>query len=318
MTTGTTSEYYSLKYFAHLSDGDEDYSWESAGWRAFFTGVAKRTLEIAGDVQTVLDVGCAKGLFVMALLEQGVDAKGFDLSEASIADAPEPVRDRVWVGSATEPIAGHYDLVTCIEVLEHMSPEDADRAIDVICGVTDKILMSSTPLDFTEPTHINVRPVAYWAAAFAARGFYRRMDADTGFLTPWAIYLERGHPTTRELVHRYEATLQPMRAELSEKRQGLLDASRTIARLESQQDTQEELEVERDRVRALEHELLRLRDHAIGCEAVAGTARYERDRALEMAATARDELDAVRASERWRVGGVLLSPVAAVKRRTGR
>jgi SAM-dependent methyltransferase len=317
MTAGTTSEDYNLKYFRHLSDNDEDYSWESPGWRAFFTGAARRTLEISGDVRTVLDVGCAKGLFVMALLDQGADARGFDISAASIADAPEEIRDRVWVSSATEPIAGRYDLVTCIEVFEHLSPEDAERAIDIICACTDKVLMSSTPEDFREPTHINVRTVAEWAAAFAARGFFRRTDIDTCFLTPWAIYLERADPTRRELVHQYETSLQPLRSEVGVKRQALLEASRTIAKLESERESDELLNEERDRYRALEHEVLRLRDHAITCEAMTGTARWERDRAMEVAAAARDELEAVKSSERWRVGGMMLSPVAAVKRRTG-
>jgi hypothetical protein len=202
--------------------------------------------------------------------------------------------------------------------LEHLSPEDAKRAIDNICAATDRVLLSSTPGDFDEPTHVNVHPVADWVAAFATRGFFRRTDVDVTFLAPWAIYLERSPLQPRDVVHRYETYLYPLRLEVGVKRQSLLEATRQISQLEETSADSEHRAAERERVRELEHELLRLRDHAIGCEAVAGTARYERDRALEMAAVARDELDAVRASERWRVGGILLSPVAAVKRRTGR
>jgi 2-polyprenyl-3-methyl-5-hydroxy-6-metoxy-1,4-benzoquinol methylase len=32
-------------------------------------------------------------------------------------------------GSISEPFGERFDLITCIEVLEHMQPEDADRAI---------------------------------------------------------------------------------------------------------------------------------------------------------------------------------------------
>ena len=318
MTIGTTSEDYNLRYFSHYSDTDETYDWDSPGWRAFFTGIAARTLELTGPVSRVMDVGCAKGLLVMAFLMEGCDAFGIDISAESISAAPEPVRERVRVASATEPLDGRYDLITCTEVLEHLSPEDANRAIDNICAATDRVLLSSTPGDFDEPTHVNVHPVADWVAAFATRGFFRRTDVDVTFLAPWAIYLERSPLQPRDVVHRYETYLYPLRLEVGVKRQSLLEATRQISQLEETSADSEHRAAERERVRELEHELLRLRDHAIGCEAVAGTARYERDRALEMAAVARDELDAVRASERWRVGGILLSPVAAVKRRTGR
>jgi hypothetical protein len=318
MTTGTTSEDYNLRYFSHYSDTDEDYDWESPGWREFFTQVAKRTLTITGPATKTLDVGCAKGFLVMAFLEEGCDAYGIDISETSIAEAPDPVRKRVRVASATEPLNEHFDLITCTEVLEHMSPEEAERAIDNICASTDRVLLSSTPGDFDEPTHINIHPVADWVATFATRGFYRRTDVDTVFLAPWAVYLERAALQPRDVAHRYETYLYPLRLEVEAKKSALLDASRTISRLESEQSRVEEAEAAHRRIRELEHELLRLRDHAIACEAVAGTARLERDQAVHRADVAVDELAAVHSSERWRVGGVVLSPAAAVKRRIGR
>jgi hypothetical protein len=321
---GTTSEDYGLRYFSHYSDTEEDYDWESPGWRAFFTGVARRTLELTGPAHRTLDVGCAKGLLVMAFLQEGCDAFGVDISEASVAAAPEVLRERVRVGSATDPIEGEFDLVTCTEMLEHLSSEDAERAIDNMCAVTDRIVLSSTPGDFDEPTHINVHPVADWVAAFATRGFFRRTDVDLSFLAPWAVYFERATLAPRDVVHRYETFLYPLRLEVGVKRDALLEASRTIARLEA--DPEEPTDAEgrplttalqqaEERIRTLEHDLLRLRDHAIACEAIVGTARLERDRAGHEAHVARQELQAVRASERWRLGGALLSPVAAVKRR---
>jgi hypothetical protein len=321
---GTTSEDYSLQYFSHLSDSDEDYLWESPGWQGFFLGVARRTLAATGPAHRTLDVGCAKGFLVMAFLQQGCDAWGFDIAEAAIADAPEPVQQRVRVASSTEPFDGQFDLITCIEVLEHLSPEDAEVTIDNLCVATDRVVLSSTPHDFDEPTHINVHPLADWVAAFAARGFFRRTDVDMSFLTPWAVYFERATLTPRDVVHRYETLLYPLRLEVGVKRDALLEASRTIARMEADQELPTDaagrpltaaLQQAEERIRVLEHDLLRLRDHAIACEAIVGTARLERDRAVHEAEVAREELQAVRASERWRLGGALLYPVAAVKRR---
>ena len=71
------------------------------------------------------------------------------------------------------------------------------------------------------------------ADATRIRGFYRRTDADTSFLTAWAILFERDEPSKRTIVERYETYIAPMHLELSEKRQGLLESSRVIAELES-------------------------------------------------------------------------------------
>ncbi len=346
---GTTAEDYARRYYAHYSDTDEPYSWDSPGWRAFFTLVAQRLVAINGPTGSVLDVGCAKGLLVQALAEQGVDAHGVDISDTSIGDAHPDVRDRLAVVSAAEPFEGRFDFVTCIEVLEHMSPRDAERAIDNMCAVTDRVVLSSTPGDFDEVTHINVHPVADWVAAFATRGFYRRTDVDLGFLSPWAVFFERAELTQRDLVHRYETMCFPMRSELLAKREELLKAHRELERL----DTGEQLE-------QLQHELLRARDAAQGSEATAGQARHERDVALlrvdeaeqalagardaanqgrllvarfeaelaqarvelaemrEAALVAQHELAQIRASERWRIGGAIVAPIAAIQRRRGR
>ena len=300
---GTTADDYSKRYYAHYSDTAEPYDWTSPGWRGWFEMVAKRVHAATGEPASSLDVGCAKGLLVQAFAELGVDAAGFDLSPSSIGDAHPDVRDRVRVASATDPIEGHYDLVTCIEVLEHMAPADAETAIDNICAVTDRVVISSTPGDFDEPTHVNVHPLADWVAAFAIRGFYRRTDVDLGFLTPWAVYFERARLTPRDIVHRYEGLMYPMRLELNEKREQLLAAHRELGRIDDAE------------FEALRHENLRLRDAARGAEAEVGVARGEVAMVNTKLAEARAEVAAIRGSERWRLGGALLAPASALRRR---
>ncbi|WP_295692233.1 class I SAM-dependent methyltransferase [Lapillicoccus sp.] len=319
---GTTATDYSEHYYRHYSDSEEPYAWSSPGWRAFFTGVAARVIAATGPVGSVLDVGCAKGLLVQGFLVAGsTDAEGFDLSETAIAEADPEVRDRVRVASATVPFGRRYDLVTCIEVLEHLSPPDAATTIENICAATDRVVLSSTPGDFDEPTHVNVHPVADWAAEFAARGFYRRTDVDLSFLSPWAVYVEKAPLRTRDVVHRYEAAMYPLRQEVAVKRDTLLDMHRQLGELEDGAV-----------VADLRHQLLILRDHAIGAEATVGTARAELARVaaengalkqevhqlLDTLREYADELEAVRASLRWRVGGTLMSPMAAVKRQVRR
>ncbi|MCP5979001.1 class I SAM-dependent methyltransferase, partial [Klebsiella pneumoniae] len=75
-----------------------------------------------------------------------------------------------------DPIEGTFDLVTCIEVLEHMSPEEGRRAVENMCRIAPRILFSSSPTDFTESTHINVQPPIYWMQLFAEQGFGPKAD----------------------------------------------------------------------------------------------------------------------------------------------
>jgi SAM-dependent methyltransferase len=302
---GTTADDYTGCYYASHLGADEEYSWESPGWRAFFTNVADKVVTLTG-AQRVFDVGCASGLLVQALVEAGVDARGVDISETSIASAHPAVQDRVRVASVVDPFEGPWDLVTCIEVVEHMSPVDGDRAIANMCAVTERVLFSSGPADFNEPTHINVRPPADWAAAFAERGFFRRTDVDLSFLTPWAVLFERANLDTRALVHRYEAYAYPMHVEVLEKRAALLDAHRTISTAYDAKASSEIIDLRR--------QLLTLRDHAIGAEASVGAARFEVEAVKADLGRALAELSAVKRTVTWRLGSIFLFPFRVLRR----
>jgi hypothetical protein len=279
---GTTSVDYGQAYYneAHLG-GYGDYSWDNERWRNFFMSVADRLIGAFAPA-SVLDVGCAKGLLVQSFMVQGVDAHGIDISSHAIASAHEAVRDRLSVASATERIAGRYDLVTCIEVLEHMSAADAQLAIDHITAVTDRVLFSSSPEDHDEPTHINTHPGEAWAAWFAERGFFRRTDVDVSMIAPWTVVFERGEPTLHELAKRYEQQYARVRTELLEKRRALLEADREINTLRGQLDERPVDTDEVDRLRAevaqARHSVLINRDHIIGLEAQNG--RLQQDLSL--------------------------------------
>jgi SAM-dependent methyltransferase len=276
VSEGTRSEDYSSTYYndAHLG-GYDNYSWDNQTWRAFFRSLADRIVGVANP-RTVLDVGCARGLLVQALAAKGVEATGIDISEHAIASAHEDVRDRLRVASAAEPLEGRYDLVSCIEVLEHMSPVDAQLAIDNIVAVTDRVLFSSSPADHDEPTHVNTRETAQWAAWFAERGFFRRTDVDLSFLSPWAVLFERADLTLHTLTQRYEQQFAALNTELVEKRQALLESHRRIGSLNEQlqSGTSDKLAeqaalVERWQAEVLDarHHLLTTRDHVVGTEA---------------------------------------------------
>jgi len=220
MTPNDFSHLYDAYYYAHCCG--EPYQ-RSDSWLGAFDRIAEH---IATDIEpsTVLDAGCAIGLLVETLRRRGVDAWGIDISEYAILNVNPDIQAYCQLGSVLEPFPRpHYDLITCIEVLEHLPPQDAEKAIKNLCDHSDDILFSSTPLDFRETTHINIQPPEYWVNIFGRYGFAHDVDFDASFLTPWAMRLRRlRHPLSRT-ISAYERRLWTLRQENQARREFNLD-----------------------------------------------------------------------------------------------
>ena len=218
------ANYYDKNFFeSYSSVSGESYANEEV-WGAHFEAVADRIVEEFAP-KTLLDAGCASGYLVAALRRRGVGAYGIDISEYAIGTAPQDIRPWLNVQSLTDPLPAafpkHYDLVVCIEVLEHLLPEDGDRAIGLLCSYGDAILFSSTPDDLVNKTHVNVQQSEYWVRLFAKRGFYRDPIQSTDFVAAWAMYFHKTDDVP-DVVFRYELNgrVERMRAERGKEREG--------------------------------------------------------------------------------------------------
>lgn len=207
----------------------------SETWLRFFGSIADHIVRdvlppraAGAPASRVLDAGCAIGLLVEALRERGVDAGGFDISDYAIGQAHERVRPWVRVGSVTTELDGRYDLIVCIEVLEHVPAAEADAAIANFCRHADDILFSSSSTDYGEATHVNVRPPEAWAEAFARHGFLRDVEFDASFITPWAVRFRRkAEPLTR-VVRDYERAFARASLERNELRAQVVRFDRDV------------------------------------------------------------------------------------------
>jgi hypothetical protein len=288
-------------YFEH--DCGEPYR-RDEHWLTFFRELAERVVTELRP-KSVLDAGCAWGMLVEALRKHDVDAYGVDISEYAISKVDESVREFCWHASLTEPLPQRYDLVTCVEVLEHMPGGEAEVAIDNLCDASDRILFSSSPSDYAEPTHVNIRAPEDWSAQFAKRGFLRNVDFDASFLTPWAVLYERSTDPLPEVVRSYDRALSRLRDEQHGLRESVLRLQGRLEDLAGGDTDAESLAHENLR---LAEELLAARDTVIGHEARLGEA-LGRARHLEAELVRyqerMDELDLVHRSRAWRALGVL-------------
>ena len=66
------------------------------------------------------------------------------------------------------------------------------------------MLFSSSPFDHQETSHVNVQPAEYWAELFARHGFYRDVDYDASFVTPWAVRFRRSSEPLARIVRNFE------------------------------------------------------------------------------------------------------------------
>ena len=211
-------------------------------WMSFFNGIAKSIQEEINP-STVLDAGCAKGFLVEAMRSLDIQAWGIDVSAFAITHVHESIQEYCSVQSLTIDLVQDYSLITCIEVLEHMPEKDAKAAIKNMCSHSQDILFSSSPNDYKEATHINVHPPEYWVEQFARYGFFRDLDFDASFLTPWAIRFRYSADPGYRIISQYERKLSLLIRENNDLRESTLQLQSQVSGYKTQlEQTQSQLE----------------------------------------------------------------------------
>lgn len=99
-------------------------------------------------VRTVLDVGCATGFVVEVLRERGLDAEGCDLSAYAVDHAAPGAVGHVRVANLFAGLPwgdGAFDLVTTLEILEHLPPHRVPEAVAELRRVCGGWLYATIP-----------------------------------------------------------------------------------------------------------------------------------------------------------------------------
>jgi glycosyltransferase involved in cell wall biosynthesis len=112
--------------------------------------------------QSVLDIGCGPGIYTEQLQELGISAQGLD------PDA----RTRHTHYSLLDPATRSAELVICLEVLEHIDPQDTITALQNLRDHATKTLIFTAARPGQGGTgHINCRHRDQWITLLESVGF---------------------------------------------------------------------------------------------------------------------------------------------------
>lgn len=185
------SEFYNADYYLNGVNGNYGLRDES-GKQVFApydeVNYLPRNREFAKFIasvykpKTALVLGCARAYLVQALRELGIDAKGIDISQWAIDNAPAKIREHLFVGDICDLSqfkTGQFDVVTAFDVFEHITVPDLYTAIGEASRVCKDTMIIDVPLNpddlhpdqssGTDKSHVSVYSEQFWAKQFTEK-----------------------------------------------------------------------------------------------------------------------------------------------------
>lgn len=149
---------------------------------------------VALPIESVLDVGCGAGAWLVAWKEQGSAVFGVDGAHVSPSSLIIDTHEfRAHDLRLSLDLGRRFALVQCLEVAEHLPEESAPLLVASLCRHSDIVLFSAAPPGQGGESHLNERPYGYWRDHFAAQGYAlfdplrHRLRDDDGVM-PWYRY----------------------------------------------------------------------------------------------------------------------------------
>jgi SAM-dependent methyltransferase len=124
-------------------------------------------------VNSILDVGCGRGAWLREWRNAGVAiAQGVDGPYIRQQSLLIPVQDFTAVDlSKPFDLGRRYDLVSSLEVAEHLPRSSSESFISSLAAHADLVLFSAATPGQGGENHINERPLSFWQGLFEAEGY---------------------------------------------------------------------------------------------------------------------------------------------------
>lgn len=151
-----------------------------------------RTLFPTDFPGSVLDVGCGIGSWLKAAQRCGAsEVRGVEGADvpSELMHVPKTLTCRADLNRPID-LKRRFDLVICLETVEHLEPSSAETIVDSLVRHGDTILFSAAVPGQAGAHHVNCRWPAYWQELFNDRGFSCSDDVrwtiwDDASVEPW-------------------------------------------------------------------------------------------------------------------------------------
>lgn len=125
--------------------------------------------------KTVIDIGCGKGAWLRAMVEEfSCETHGVDgpwVKEEEMFFRPSKFMNRDLNENLELGLDAKVELLITLEVAEHLLPDSSDRFIAQITDASDCILFSAAQKGQGGIYHFNEKLPSDWAFLFEERGF---------------------------------------------------------------------------------------------------------------------------------------------------
>ena len=130
--------------------------------------------------QAVLELGCAKGFLLKALLQIGIEGYGCDISKWAVENYEPEAKGRLKVADIRNGLPypdNSFDLICSLSTLEHIEMEYLPHVASEMARVTKKWVVISIPIVLSnenkpwgDPSHRTYMPASYWISLFYQQG----------------------------------------------------------------------------------------------------------------------------------------------------
>lgn len=176
-------------------DYNKEHGWtqDNPLWNTGMDKTVEYCVNILG-AKSAVDIGCGSGALLEAFMRKGIPAYGIDSNEVNKAYFDQRNPDEAYrfiLDYAQNAIIDQkVDIVTCIEVFEHIPDEFNEQILNLWKERCDYFLFSSTPYTDTPEFdkqwgHINVKPTDHWIKFFEKNGFILLQKLD--YPSPWTL-----------------------------------------------------------------------------------------------------------------------------------
>ena len=148
--------------------------------------------------KSVIDIGCASGLYLLPFLRAGLEVLGVDGAPTAGQRLPPENYLRFDLRKPLS-VPRFYDVCLCLETAEHIEPEFTDIFVASVAYSAHTIVWSAAQPGQGGEGHFNEQPRAYWIDRLAEYKFvphpldgdFQRLvhenEGPTSFFHPWLI-----------------------------------------------------------------------------------------------------------------------------------